>query len=143
MKNTLTLIILFLAGLHPLAFGEDQNKKKPEMDLSMALQHYEIMQKGLPLQIYWPEEYFKGFPQLITLKKEVNSREDLDSMLKDRPQKFKDKDIVYQILERNGFYIVALLPFGQSEPTQRDERVLSKAYVISKGTKKLFCWMNW
>jgi hypothetical protein len=140
MMKSITLMIMICALSN--VFADESNKAKPEMDVSMALLHYEAHKDVRPLED-WPKEYFEGFPQMLTLKKAVNSKEDVTLMLNERPQKFKDRDIVYQILERNGFYIVALLPNGQTEPTQLDQSVLAQAYVIPKGTKRLFCWMNW
>lgn len=64
-------------------------------------------------------------------------------MISDQKKLYKDQDIAYKIMEHNGYYVVALLPDGHTKPKEQDEKFLQKAYVIKKGTKNLFCWMNW
>ena len=142
MKTTVPIVILFLAGLPSSTTGDEHNEQKAGLNAKQVVTHYKILEKHLKVHTDWPKEVFKSYPQMIMLKEAVNSMKDVTSIINNRPQAFKNQDIVYKIIKRDRFYIIALL-HGQPAPTPLDEEVISKAYVIAKGTNRVFCWINW
>ncbi len=141
--KTLSSLSVFLFAVCSLVQGEEKDQKLLEMDVSIALEHYKMLSDKVTNHAGWPKEYFEGYPQCVTLEKEVNRLEDVTELLNDRPQKFKDKDVVVKILERDGFYIVSLNFSSYGKEAAQDGSHLVKAYVIKKGTKTLFSWIHW
>lgn len=136
-------LIVFLFAACSLVQGEEKERKSQEMDTSIALGHYKSLSDKVTNHAGWPDKYFEGYPQSVTLPKEVNSLEDVSALLNERPQMFKDNDKVTEVIEKEGFFIVAVHYDWQALGVGNGQKVLVKAYVIKKGTKSVFCWMNW